>query len=101
MVYGRMCTCTYLFGHVCVCVCVCICYTTLGPHRHRNTQVRRAASQFLCLAVEHAGPDQLVHASKDILERTLVATLQFIGDAAAEPRWVGLRGTHTPNCCTL
>ena len=36
--------------------------------------------------MERYGPPQLLHASRDILERTLIATLGFVGDTTADPR---------------
>ena len=39
-------------------------------------------------AVERYGAQQLLHAPRDLLEKTLTATLSFMGDAAAEPRSV-------------
>ena len=86
-----MCVCT-----MCVCVCVVpekhIAYIVqiyIAPcfsHSHRNIQVRRAAAQFLGQTVECCGSAQLLHGSRDLAEKTLVATLNFISDAAAEPR---------------
>ena len=58
----------------------------LSTYSHRNSQVRRTAAQFLSQAVERYGPPQLLHASRDILEKALIATLGFVGDATADPR---------------
>lgn len=54
---------------------------------HRNAQVRRTAAQFLSQTVEVCGAGQLLHASRDLLEKTLTATLSFVSDAAADPRY--------------
>ena len=59
----------------------------LSTHSHRNAQIRRTAAQFLSQIVEQYGPAQLLHASRDLLEKTLIAILGFIGDAAADPRY--------------
>ena len=59
-----------------------------NSHSHRNVQARRMAAQFLGQTVERYGPAQLLHASRDLVEKTLTATLHFIGDAAAGPRYM-------------
>ena len=48
--------------------------------------MRRTAAQFLSQTVEQYGPAQLLHAPKDLLERTLIATLNCVTDAAVDPR---------------
>ena len=56
-------------------------------HRHSNSKVRKTTSKFICSAVENYGPSKLMHAHKDLLERTLVAVVQLTKDSIPEARY--------------
>lgn len=65
------------------------CLTALisGGASHRNIAVRSMASQLICQCVEKCGPVKVLHASRDVLEKTLSTVVQLVWDAAPEPRY--------------
>ena len=67
-----------LFIHVATVVNFC---------RHSNSKVRKTTSKFICASVENYGPSKLMHAHKDLLERTLVAVVQLTKDSVPEARY--------------
>ena len=60
---------------------------TPSYHRHSNTKVRKTTAKFICASVENYGHSKLMHANKDLLERTLVAVVQLAGDSVPEARY--------------
>ena len=55
--------------------------------RHSNGKVRKTTAKYICASFENYGPSRLMHASKDLLERTLVAVVQLAGDSVPEARY--------------
>ena len=55
--------------------------------RHSNGKVRKTTAKFICTSVENYGHSKLMHANKDLLERTLVAVVQLAGDSVPETRY--------------
>lgn len=53
-------------------------------------------SHLLCVAVEHCGPERLLHSSREVLERTLTAVVQLVGDSAPEARWAPIGTGFAP-----
>lgn len=61
--------------------------TVVNFCRHSNSKVRKTTSKFICASVENYGPSKLMHAHKDLLERTLVAVVQLAKDSVPEARY--------------
>ena len=49
--------------------------------------MRKTTAKFICTSVENYSPTRLMHAHKDLLEKTLVAVVQLAGDSVPEARY--------------
>lgn len=58
---------------------------------HRNTQVRKMTSKFICLVVEGFEPSKFLHSSKDMLEKSLPAIVQLTKDSSPDSRYYARR----------
>ena len=54
---------------------------------HSNGKVRKTTSKFIGASVENYGPSRLMHANKDLLEKTLTAVVQLASDSLPEARY--------------
>ncbi|KAL8617594.1 hypothetical protein ACOMHN_033140 [Nucella lapillus] len=65
-----------------------------GGASHKNIVVRRTAAQFLVGLVERMGSGRILSGVKDITERVLPATAQFVLDGSPETRYYGRKILH-------
>ena len=54
---------------------------------HRNAQVRKMTSKFVCVVVEGYEPSRFLHSNKDLLDRALPAIVQLSKDSSQEARY--------------
>lgn len=54
---------------------------------HRNAQVRKMTSKFVCVVVEGYEPSRFLHSNKDLLDRALPAIVQLSKDSSQETRY--------------
>lgn len=66
---------------------------------HRNVTVRKTTAQFLSLLADRMGASRLMSGAKDVTEKILPTTAQFLTDGGQETRCVTLQSRqvkHTP-----
>lgn len=69
------------------------CYTLL-LYRHRNSQVRKMTSKYICAVVENYDPTKFLHSSKDLLDKALPAIIQLIKDGSPDARYYARRSLN-------
>ncbi|XP_074645320.1 TOG array regulator of axonemal microtubules protein 1-like isoform X2 [Tubulanus polymorphus] len=62
-----------------------------GGASHKNVAVRRTTAQVLCEIIEKMGPGRILSGIKDVTDRVLPTTGQFITDGSPETRYYGRR----------
>jgi len=62
--------------------CCCV-----SPGSHRNTLVRDAASRLVVSVAENLGPGRVLSGIRDITDRILVASAQFVLDSSQYTRF--------------
>lgn len=78
-------------------ISVCTHYTVIIPKypkrfvfenlsSHKNVAVRRACSSLLVTVVERMGPGRVLSGVKDVTDKILPVTAQFLCDASPETR---------------
>jgi len=85
----RVCACVRACVHACVHVCVCVCHllllcftTCLLSVSHRNTLIRNAVSALVVSIAETLGPGRVLSGIRDITDRILVTSAQFMLDSS-------------------
>lgn len=56
---------------------------------HRNTQIRKLAAKYICVAIEVHEPSRFLRSNKDVLEKALPAIVQFTKDSSPDCRYYG------------
>lgn len=60
-----------------------------GGASHRNVTVRKTTAQFLSMLADRMGPSRLMSGAKDVTEKILPTTAQFLTDGGQETRYYG------------
>lgn len=61
---------------------------SLNFHSHRNVTVRKTTAQFLSMLADRMGPSRVMSGAKDVTEKILPTTAQFLTDGGQETRCV-------------
>ena len=57
-------------------------------HSHRNVTVRKTTAQFLSMLADRMGPSRVMSGAKDVTEKIIPTTAQFLTDGGQETRCV-------------
>ncbi|RMX50084.1 hypothetical protein pdam_00002933 [Pocillopora damicornis] len=60
-----------------------------GGASHRNVTVRKTTAQFLSMLADRMGPSRVMSGAKDVTEKILPTTAQFLTDGGQETRYYG------------